>query len=334
MKESVAIIGIHSFSGSSLAGLLMEKGYSIIGFARSEGVADSFLPFKNLKLSSEQQVRIFQTNILSDYNYIADIIHENETEYVVNFAAQSMVAESWIYPEDWYDVNVSAMAKLIGAIMQRNGNSIKKFIQFTTPEVYGSTSGIIKENWNFSPTTPYAISRAASDFHLRALAQTYGFPVVFTRTANVYGPYQKLYRLVPKVVVKAMRGERFELHGGGESIRSFIHAKDVSNALFKILHFGNIGETYHISTNDFISILQLVKLVLSKLDKDFEEYVTIVGDRPGKDNAYLLDSEKIRNELNWFDRVTLSTGVDEVIDWVNQNWAEFQNLDIDYKHIR
>jgi dTDP-glucose 4,6-dehydratase len=74
--------------------------------------------------------------------------------------------------------------------------------------------------------------------------------------------------------------------------------------------------------------------VLSKLDKDFEEYVTIVGDRPGKDNAYLLDSEKIRNELNWFDRVTLSTGVDEVIDWVNQNWAEFQNLDIDYKHIR
>ena len=101
----------------------------------------------------------------------------------------------------------------------------------TTPEVYGSTDGgWIKEHNHFAPSTPYAVSRAACDLHLHSFHQAYGFPVVFTRAANVYGPGQQLYRIIPRALLSARTGESMQLHGGGHSVRAFIHIKDVVRA--------------------------------------------------------------------------------------------------------
>jgi dTDP-glucose 4,6-dehydratase len=173
-----------------------------------------------------------------------------------------MVAESWFTPEDWYDTNVSGLAKLVNNLRRVKKFPIIKFLHFSTPEVYGSTRNLIKENWNFNPTTPYAISRAASDLHLRAMFDSFGFPVIFTRTANIYGSHQRLYRIIPKLITKVIKGEEFQLHGAGNSLRSFIHSADVASALSLILEKGDIGETYHISGQEFISILDLTKKIL------------------------------------------------------------------------
>ena len=334
MKSTIAIIGIQSFSGGSFAKFLLERDFSVVGFARSTKVDRTLLPYAKWLEQNPSRINIIPANILNDTEVISNRIQESGAEIVVNFAAQSMVAESWISPEDWYDVNVSALAKLVQNLVNNKNCNLKKFIQFTTPEVYGSTEGLIKENWNLNPTTPYAISRAASDFHLRALASTFDFPVIFTRAANVYGPHQKLYRVIPKLIVKAIKEETFELHGGGTSLRSFIHAEDVSNALMKITDQGIIGETYHISTEEFVSIADLVGLILTKLGKDFSKCVKIVDDRPGKDSAYLLDSAKIRSELRWKDEISLSEGIDTVVDWINQQWSILKDLEPHYVHIR
>ena len=176
-----------------------------------------------------------------------------------------MVEESWDKPIDWYTTNFLSNVKMLEKI--KKFKFIKKFINFTTPEVYGNTDNWLKESFSFNPSTPYALSRAATDFHLKLIFKVDKFPVVFTRTANVYGPHQQLYRIIPKTIVSFIKNKNLQLHGGGRSFRSFIHIDDVSNALYLILKNGKVGETYHISTNKLISIKKLVDFIGLKVKK-------------------------------------------------------------------
>jgi dTDP-glucose 4,6-dehydratase len=255
------------------------------------------------------------------------IVKKNKPEYIFNFSAQSMVAESWSHPEHWIMTNTVSTTTLFNQL--KDCKFIKKYIHITTPEVYGSCSGYITENTPYNPSTPYAVSRAAGDMSLRTFVDTYGFPAVSTRAANVYGAGQQLYRIIPRTVLYIRQGKKIQLHGGGHSERSFIHINDVADATMKIALCGTIGDTYHISTKSTITIRNLVQLICDKMNVKFEDYVDIVDDRPGKDAAYLLDSSKVREELNWKDKITLDQGVDEVIGWVDSNINKLKN-EVDY----
>ena len=176
-----------------------------------------------------------------------------------------MVAESWLTPWDWYNTNVVSFSKLINKL---KNVKLEKFLNFSTPEVYGSTSKKIKEHNFFNPSTPYAISRTAQDFNFYAYYKNFNFPIVFTRTANIFGPHQQLYRIVPLAIIKAINNEKINLHGSGKSIRSFVFMDDVSEILFKILFDKkNIGQTFHISTKKFLSIKKLVLIIFKLLKK-------------------------------------------------------------------
>lgn len=332
--NKVAVIGVNSFSGSALTKKLLENGVQVLGFARSLETPTHFLPHAQIPQKLLSGLEIFRANLLHEHREISQEIMRNRAEIVVNFAAQSMVSESWETPEDWYETNVSCLAKLVSILSNGGTYKIKKFIHFTTPEVYGNTTGKVKENWHFNPTTPYAISRAAGDFHLKALHDNFNFPVIFTRTANIYGPHQKIYRVIPKLIVKGLKGEKFQLQGEGKSLRSFIHSEDVSSALIKIMQDGSIGETYHISTEHVVSIRQLAEVILSKLGLDFEKSVELVPDRIGKDNAYLLDSKKIRSELDWVDSISLDDGFDQTLSWIQKDWGFLRSFKTDYVHTK
>jgi dTDP-glucose 4,6-dehydratase len=250
----ILVLASNSFSGSSFVDHLLTAGYKVIGLSRSTETPLVFALYKNNK--NYENFTFQQVDLNSDLNAIAEIVSKHQVEFVFNFAAQSMVAQSWDSPEDWYQTNVVSLS-LLGNLLIKE-KSVKKFIHFTTPEVYGSTSGWLKESFNFAPSTPYAISRAAGDWHLKALFENNGFPVIFTRAANVYGPGQQLYRIIPKTILSALTGKKLSLHGGGKSIRSFIHINDVSTALTAIMNSGEVGQSYHISTNEMISIFDLV----------------------------------------------------------------------------
>ena len=214
----------------------------------------------------------------------------------------------------------------------RERKFIKKYVHVTTPEVYGSTNGFIKENTPFNPSTPYAVSRAACDMSLKTFFEAYDFPVVFTRAANVYGPGQQLYRIIPRTILFMRLGKKMQLHGGGHSTRAFIHMDDVSNATKKIALNGNHGETYHISTNEIISIHDLVAKIAVKLGVDFNEHVEVVGERLGKDASYQLDSTKLRETLGWKDQVSLDAGLEACIAWVDSNIDVLKHQEFDYIH--
>jgi len=325
--NTIFVIGSNSFSGASFVDFALSKGARVIGISRSNEANPQFLPYK---WKDFHNFTFHQLDLNKDLPAIASVVHEVKPAYVVNFAAQSMVGESWANPGDWFATNAVSTIKLHDEL--RKCNFLRRYVHISTPEVYGSCDGFVKEDFPFNPSTPYAVSRAAADMSLKTFSDTYNFPVVTTRAANVYGPGQQLYRIIPRTILFIMLGRKLQLHGGGASTRSFIHMRDVSDATWRVMEGGKNGDTYHISTNDVISIRDLVAQICTRLNVQFKDHVEIVGERLGKDSAYHLESSKVRTELNWQNRTSLAQGLDECIAWVRDNFKELKASPYDYVH--
>ena len=323
------VIGSNSFSGASFIKHLLENEHDVVGVSRSEELNKVYLPY-TWDESIIHNFKFEQIDINHDLEKLEILVNEFQPEFIVNFAAQGMVAQSWLTPEDWYQTNVVGQVKLHDYF--RKLDCIKRYVHVSTPEAYGSTDGWIKENYHFSPSTPYAVSRAACDLHLLSFFRAYKFPVVFTRAANVYGEGQQLYRIIPRTLIFARLGEKLQLHGGGHSVRSFIHINDVADATLKISLNGCNGDTYHISTNETVSIRELVEKICNMTDIKFNDLVEETDDRLGKDQSYLLDSTKLRDELNWSDAISLEAGIKKTLTWVDDNLSCLKSLPMDYKH--
>jgi dTDP-glucose 4,6-dehydratase len=327
-QEKFLVIGSNSFSGASFVDFLLRDGATVIGTSRSAEAHRAFLPYR--WSGRDSAFRFEQCDLNHDLDKLMSIVSAEKPQYVVNFAAQSMVGESWKNPDHWFMTNVVSAVRLHDRL--RQCDFLRKYVHVTTPEVYGSTDGFIRENTPFNPSTPYAVSRAAGDMSLRTYFDTYKFPVVFTRAANVYGPGQQLYRIIPRTILFILLGRKLQLHGGGLSRRAFIHMNDVSDATLRIARDAPAGETYHISTNEIVTVRELVERICRKLGAKFEDSVEVVGERMGKDAAYMLDSGKLRQSLGWKDTVTLDAGLDESIAWVKKHFDELKQLPFDYIH--
>ncbi len=325
--DSIVIIGSNSFSGATFANFALAQGARVIGTSRSPELIDAFLPYR---WDDHANFTFYPLDLNKHLTEITTLIQDVKPAYVVNFAAQSMVAESWLNPGDWFMTNVVSTIKFHDEL--RKCDFLKRYVHISTPEVYGSCTGFVDEDYPFNPSTPYAVSRAAADMSLRTFRAAYDFPVVTTRAANVYGPGQQLYRIIPRTILCILMGRKLQLHGGGVSTRSFIHMQDVSDATWKMMQKGQDGNTYHISTNEVISIRELVERICFKLGVSFEDHVEFVGERAGKDAAYHLDSTKLRTELGWQDRINLDQGLDECIAWVKSNFETLKNEPHDYIH--
>tara|TARA_B100002019_G_scaffold204797_1_gene177651 strand:- start:26 stop:1036 length:1011 start_codon:yes stop_codon:yes gene_type:complete len=330
------VIGSNSFSGSHFVNELLSKNHNVLAVSRSKNVRSVFLPYHwgNREEYSSNFVRgVFrfeQINLNTDLKKLVQLIEEFKPEYIVNFASQGMVAESWLNPNHWFTTNLLSQVSFHDEI--RKCKFLKKYVHISTPEVYGDTEEWIKESNDFNPTTPYSVSRAACEMHLQSFYKAYGFPVIFTRAANVYGPGQQLYRIIPKTILSIISQKKIDLHGGGFSRRSFIHISDVIKATYKLTIDAAPGTVWHISTNDAISIRDLVKKICKIKKVSFESLVNIVDDRLGKDKNYLLDSSNLRNSFNWNDEIKLEEGIEDTIKWVEDNFEELSLLPWTYQH--
>jgi len=322
------IIGSNSFSGSNFINFLINKKHNVVGISRSKEINDVFLPYKNNK--NNKNYKFYKIDLNKDLKNLIKICDTFKPSFIINFSAQGMVAESWKSPIDWYNTNLIAQVKFHEEI--RKKKYLKKYIHFTTPEVYGSTGNLISENFNFAPSTPYATSRAACDLHLMTFFKAYNFPVIFTRAANVYGAHQQMFRIIPKTFFSILNKSKLTLHGGGKSVRSFIHINDVCEATYKICLKGTIGQSYHISTDENIKIINLVKKLCQLTDSKFSNIVNIGKDRLGKDMAYLLSNKKINRELGWTAKISLDDGLQQTLDWVSSNLDVLSKQDLEYKH--
>ena len=322
------ILGSNSFSGGSFINYIIDKerDCEIFAVSRSLEYDKPLLSYKN---NIYNNVKYFNFNLNSDLEKIVNLIYNNKIDYIINYAAQGMVSQSWDNPVQWFTTNTLNLVALLDKIYKFK--FIKKFVQISTPEVYGPCNNI-KESMVFYPSSPYAASKASADLILYSYFKTYGFPINYTRASNVYGPYQQLYRIIPKTILSIKKGIKLQLHGGGKAIRSFIHIDDVSSATFTILKEAQSGEIYHLSDCKTISIYDLVNIIATKLNTDINDCVEISKDRVGEDSLYLMNSDKLIQDLNLKPYKKLNDGIDDTIDWINSNYEKLKDYPDYYIH--
>jgi len=324
----IAVLGANSFAGAGFVPTALDMAERVIGINRSVEGPDYFLPYRSHP--RRQAYQFLQADINLDADRILKILDEHRPEVILDLAGQGMVAESWQDPAQWYRTNLLAKTALMEHL--RRCNWLERYVRVSTPEVYGSHDQLIEEDAPYRPSTPYAISHAAIDMHAGALHRQYGFPVNLARFANFYGPGQQLYRIVPRSILYSKAGKRLPLHGGGTSVRAFIHVRDVADALRRVIETGRVGEIYHFSPREFLSIREAVSHICAQLGQSLETLAEVSPDRAGKDHAYLMASHKARDLLGWTDRHDFSTGVRQTIDWIDTYFAAMQTRSWDYQH--
>ncbi|MBI3315546.1 MAG: GDP-mannose 4,6-dehydratase [Candidatus Omnitrophica bacterium] len=326
--SKVAVIGSNSFSGSDLIDLLLEDPrHEVVGLSRSPEKSGLFLPYKRRR---SPRFGFHELDLNRKMPEILGVLDSFRPEWVVNFATQSEVAPSWERPEHWFETNCVAFAKLVNHLKDKN--YLKRYLHISTPEVYGHCRGAVREDAPMNPSTPYAVSRVAQDHFLKILHERFGFPVVTVRSANVYGAHQQLWKIIPRSVIYAKMGRKIPLQGGGTASRSFIHIRDVSRAELLALQKGTPGTIYHLATEKVHAVRDVVRLVCNALGCSFDQATESVGERRGMDSCYLLDTQKARRELGWASEIPLENGIQEVVQWVEENWDVIRKECLEYVH--
>jgi dTDP-glucose 4,6-dehydratase len=251
---------------------------------------------------------------------LIDGLASKGVDVVINFAAESHVDRSIEDPRVFIETNVLGTQVLLEAARK---HGISRFIQISTDEVYGSLgpTGAFTEITPLAPNSPYSASKTAADLLVRAYCKTYGLATIITRCSNNYGPYQFPEKLIPLMISNALEDKPLPVYGDGMNVRDWIYVEDHCRAIDVITHRGREGEVYNIGASNEVPNLEIVKTILSRLNKP-ESLIKFVDDRPGHDRRYAIDSTKLRNDLGWDITYSFEDAMDLTIRWYvqNQDW--------------
>ena len=250
---------------------------------------------------------------ICDYEKVKKTINSLSIDVIINFAAESHVDRSIENSDEFIQTNINGTHTLLKILHEF---PLKKFIQISTDEVYGSLKEgdeRFTENTPLAPNSPYAASKTSADLLCRSFYETYGYPITITRCSNNYGPNQYPEKLIPLMIQKAKNNEKLPVYGNGKNIRDWIHVYDHCEAIDVVLHKGKNGEVYNIGGLDEKRNIDIVKSILKSLNKS-EDLIEYVDDRLGHDWRYGIDITKIRGELGWTPKTNFETGIKGLID--------------------
>lgn len=325
----ILITGGYGFIGSQFIRANIKKN-QIVNLDKITYASDriSIQEFKSLKNLINLKVDI------CNEKKISKIFYEFKPNIVINFAAESHVDQSIDHPDDFINTNINGVMSLLKVskkyydnLNSREKNKFK-FIQISTDEVFGSLKkkqAKFNENSNYYPNSPYSASKASSDHLVRAWNKTFNLPTIITHCSNNFGPHQNYEKLIPNVILRAIRRQPILVYGNGSQIRDWIYVADHVNAINKIIQSGQIGETYNIGGNNEIKNIDLVKMICKKLDKilppknkgfkSYCDFITFVKDRPAHDQRYAINANKIKKELGWKIQNNFETSLILTIKW-------------------
>jgi len=269
----------------------------------------------------EQDPRhIFVRGDIADRTLVEQLIRKHSIEAVMHLAAESHVDRSILGPEIFTQTNVLGTQVLLDVASQAK---VARFLMVSTDEVYGSLgpTGTFSESSPLVPSSPYSASKAASDLFALAYHHTFGLDVVVTRCSNNYGRYQFPEKLIPLMIVNALRNQPLPVYGDGLNVRDWLNVDDHCQALLLALEKGHPGAVYNIGGEAERRNIDIVKSILNLLGKS-DKLIRFVADRPGHDRRYAMNAGKIRQELNWTPAHTFERGLEETVQWYvdNQTW--------------
>ena len=325
MLKKILILGSNSFSGNHLVGYLLKKQFAVIGCSQSDQLDQKFNALNQLPNKLKQKYKFKKININKDFIKLKNLILKHKPKIIIDFLGQGMVAESWYYPHLTFNTNVLSKIELYNFLIKQK--FLKKYIKISTPEVFGSAN-ITNSNFKkYNPSTPYALSHSTIENYLLLLFKQFSFPVIISRFANFYGPYQKLYRVIPRAIHKASMKRKFLLHGGGRSRRSFIYSEDFCEGIYKLIKKAKIGKCYQFSSKEYFSIRKIVEMIYLRKNLNPKKYIINVKDRLGKDKDYRIYDNDTRKKLQWKNKISIYNGINEVIKWYDKYKNRFNQKD-------
>ncbi|MGE5466876.1 MAG: dTDP-glucose 4,6-dehydratase, partial [Ignavibacteria bacterium] len=156
-------------------------------------------------------------------------------------------------------------------------------------------------------------------------------PVLITNCSNNYGPRQFPEKLIPLMILNAVKGKPLPIYGKGENVRDWLYVDDHARALQLVFERGVIGETYCIGGGAEKTNIEVVDAICAILDElkpraaggSYREQKTFVADRPGHDLRYSIDAAKIERELGWRPQENFATGLAKTVAWylANDAWV-------------
>ncbi len=281
---------------------------------------------------------------ICDQEALKKAFHEHQPDAVMHLAAESHVDRSIDGPGEFIQTNIVGTYQLLDIArgyweqLEQNKKAAFVFHHVSTDEVYGDldgSEGFFTEDTAYDPSSPYSASKASSDHLVRAWYRTYGFPVVITNCSNNYGPYHFPEKLIPHMILNALKGKALPVYGDGSQVRDWLYVEDHARALYKVVTQGKVGETYNIGGHNEkqnIEVVQTICTILEELapenpnsssaGKGFAELIEFVKDRPGHDLRYAIDASKIEKELGWTPEESFDTGIRKTVLWYlkNQTW--------------
>jgi len=250
---------------------------------------------------------------INEYATLHYMIRQNDIDTIINFAAESHVDRSIENSDEFIETNINGTHSLLKLL---HDFPIKKFIQISTDEVYGTLGEYenpFTEDTPLAPNSPYAASKTAADLLCRSFHETYKYPIMITRCSNNYGPNQYPEKLIPLMIKNAAEGKNLPVYGNGRNIRDWIHVTDHCRAIDKVLHYGKDGEVYNIGGECELRNIEIVNTILKGLNKS-QDLIEFVEDRKGHDWRYAMDIDKISYELDWEPEIDFEDGIKELLD--------------------
>lgn len=336
----ILVTGGAGFIGSAVIRMALAQGHSILNVDCLTYAAN----LSSLETVSDDPAYGFKKINICDFEAVETALQTYCPDAIMHLAAESHVDRSIDGPGAFMQSNVIGTFNLLqaakgyydGLFGDQKANF--RFHHVSTDEVYGDLSAddpAFSETTPYDPSSPYSASKAASDHLVRAWQRTYGLPTLITNCSNNYGPYQFPEKLIPVVILKALRREPIPVYGKGENVRDWLYVDDHADALLTVLVKGKVGETYNIGGNNERTNLELVQTLCRLIDKHVpneagasEALITFVEDRPGHDKRYVVNASKIKRELGWSPSIEWDQGFEKTLLWYLENkpwWAPLLN---------
>ena len=324
--DKVIVTGGLGFIGSNLIELLLKRYYVInldkVTYSSNFYNTKEFVKKKNYKF------------IKYDINNkkIIKIFNKYKPVGIFNLAAETHVDRSIDSPKSFIESNILGVYNILEAFRVFSKKIPKtKLIHISTDEVYGDILfGRSNENYPYKPSSPYAASKASSDHLVSSYVRTYNIPAIVTNCSNNYGPKQHPEKLIPKLIYNILQNKPLPIYGKGTNSREWIYVKDHCEALIKIFKKGKVGDFYNIGSNKNQTNLEICKKLIQLANKNKiigkNTRIKFVKDRPGHDTRYALNSSKLKNELRWSPRISLSNGLKKTFEWYRENNDYYKSI--------
>jgi dTDP-glucose 4,6-dehydratase len=331
----ILVTGGAGFIGSAVVRRAIRDGHHIVNLDRLTYAGN----LANVAEVAGSPHYAFEQADICDRPAVDAILARHEPDAIMHLAAESHVDRSIDGPAAFIRTNIIGTYTMLEAARSfwtdRGKPGTFRFHHISTDEVFGSLGpeGKFTEDTPYDPRSPYSASKASSDHLVRAWAETYGLPVVLTNCSNNYGPFHFPEKLIPVVILNAIKGAPIPVYGDGGNVRDWLYVEDHADALLTVLTRASTGTSYNIGGENEATNLDLVQKICAILDRKrpgnrpYADQISFVTDRPGHDRRYAIDPTRIREDLGWRPSVTLDEGLERTVDWFLANEAWWRALE-------